>query len=226
MTENKTEILYQQLANRYIEEYGTQLQNELHHFEHQSSAAPTVSLDKRVKAATSSKRSPIRIFQWCGLAAACFALLLLAPKVLQEFSPRQNTMEATSQAAAEAQDEAGSQLLESGNAPATNSTELIPLGFELPSAFSIESTALDNGVSIYSLSTTSLDSVVLSMVYTSEALDTTGLVPYSVAGQTVYGIRTKEYNLIRFQHGGIEYNLTSRYDLHILFELAEIVIES
>lgn len=218
MKKNKTEHIYEHIAKEYSDYTGEKLRRE-------SQSLPpfpdeTVNrLDSRV--ASQIRALKIRRFtRLAGLTAACLLLVMAVPLVyLIKNTGSMNSADSSSESAASDSSEA-SDTTES--AAAESSGELIPLSFSLPDNFSVSDSKTDDGVSVYYLTDTHADDVVLQLEYTdtaSPAFDS--LKPVTIAGNEAYGFASGSFKMLSFIHGDILYTLTCKYDFNTLISISK-----
>jgi len=204
MKDNKTENIYEHIAKEYTDYTSEMLQRE-------SQSLPpfpdeTINrLDNRV--ASQIRTLKIRRFtRLAGLAAACLLLVLAVPLVymLQNTGNKRSADSSSESAAAE------------------SSAELIPLSFSLPDNFTVSDSKIDNGVSVYYLTDTHADDVVLQLEYTDTATPVfDSLKPVTIAGNEAYGYAAGSFKMISFIHGDILYTLTCKYDINTLISISK-----
>jgi hypothetical protein len=111
-----------------------------------------------------------------------------------------------------------------GNAPSSQDT-LVPLSFNLPGRFTVASSMLDRGTSIYHLDDEQGDDVVLTIQDASEssfgAGAARGLEPITIGDITVDAKVRNEYKLLVFERDGFLYTMSCRDSLGTLIELYE-----
>lgn len=211
--------LLRELASVYVEQYGKELQQE------QAALARTPGegisthrLEARVrKRIAARKRRPY--LQVMVSLAACVALILLAPRLLDfDFSQAPESGGAPSASSA-----AESSIPSEATAPSKEAPvrefAVIPLSAQLPAGFEERGFEQDREKSIYYIGDACLDDVVLTMEESSRPLTTEGLVKISLDGTEAYGTQTQSYSLLTFRSGNVDYVLTCRHDINTLIRL-------
>lgn len=201
--------LLKEIAGRYAEADGARLKREAAELEESGFAYDTARLDRRVREGTRPRRKmPYR--QVGLLVAACLVVALVAPRILNLARP--DSSEPSQSAPME---------------PAPDSTEtfeMIPLGFELPEAFTVVDEELDRERSIYYLEDARLDDVVITLQYTPDDPDYAGLTPIPIGEGLAYGLAGADYNLLCFEREGIYYELTCRHDINTLIGIGRAAL--
>lgn len=213
MKANKNDEIYRIIASRYEEEIGRQLLSEKGMLEQQSPQPDTRRLDELVRRGTRRRRN-MKTARWAAAIAACVLFAVLAPLWYPLVSDirQPDTAESSPSAAEEMPEAEGTQ-------------ELIPLGFTLPENFTVEGVELDNGMSVYYLSDSRKDPVVLQLQHTeADGLQTGGLTELEIGGRPVYGRSADAYHLLTFESNGLVYTLTCAYDINTLVPLCESIL--
>lgn len=193
------EPLFRELAVRYAETEGRLLRQELD----AANSLPyyTPALDRKIHRLARGRNSG-RILLGVASAAACLLAVLTVPSLLRN-SGASDTPPGTSHA---------------GETPA-----LIPLSFSLPENLSVADTELDNGQSVYYLSDSYEDNVVMTLEKT-DFEPGEGLTAIRVNGSAAYTRETADYQLLTFRKDGVLYTLTCRYELNTLLNLGEQIL--
>lgn len=215
---DSNEQVFRELATRYIEQHGEQLERERLQLEEQEADRITPGLDRKVSRETGKRRSmPIR---YAALLAACLALVVLTPVALRNrsLSPAGQDAELAAEASGEA---------ESEDSPAPSmEAEVIPLSFPLPEQFAVTDVKQDRGQSIYYLEDQALDNVVMTLELAGEesSTRTEGLTKLSLGGGTAYASTGQDYSLLTFVDNGILYTLTCKHDINTLTRLGAAIL--
>ena len=202
MKKYKGEDIYRHIAEEYTKSTGETLQQERDNLPPGSAASPRLDalVPRRIRTLKNQK-----ILRISGLAAACLLILLVFPLV--RFIQGSNT-DKISESQAESQ--------------APSEAELIPLSFSLPANFQVSHTELDQGASIYHLTDSKEDNVVMQMEYADTAEPVfASLKPLQIDGNQAYGLSTADYKILTFVHGDILYTLTCRYDVSTLIDISK-----
>jgi len=211
---NKNEEIYRYIASQYEKEMGKQLQAEKGMLEQQWPRTDTRRLDELVRQGT-RRRKKVKTARWAAVIAACVLFAVIIPLWYPPVSDVRQPGSA---------DSAGSAAEEQPpleEAP----QELILLSFELPDNLTVDSVGLDNGMSVYYLSDSGLDPVVMQLRYAgADDFRADGLTEIEIAGKTVYGRSEDAYHLLTFESGGIVYTLTCAYDINTLVPLCEKIL--
>jgi len=203
--------LFREIAEKYAQQYGQLLHDELHELERQPGELPsTDGMARRVrrKIAAEKRKPYLRIATVC---AACFAVVLLLPLALRTGVSFPDSATSTPPAHSDA-----------AELPAQPQQDfaVIPLTAPLPSGFNETGFEQDNGKSVYYIENVYRDNVVLTLE--KGALpDTGGLTAITLGDTVIYGTQTGSYSLLTFQSGEVVYELTCRYDINTLLKLSE-----
>jgi hypothetical protein len=208
----KDEEVFKRLADSYVERYGADLLSEQRALEQSGVTVALPRADARVKRLAHERKRKTRTRTLFAAAAAClimavgsFAVLDNVP--LDSHAPSDSAPPSTA-----------------GNAPSSQDT-LVPLSFNLPGRFTVASSMLDRGTSIYHLDDEQGDDVVLTIRNASktpvDTEDTEDLEPITVGDTTVDGKVRNEYKLLVFEHDGLLYTMSCRDSLGTLIELYE-----
>lgn len=204
MKQSNSEDIYKRIANSYNEQLGEilrqenasvpQLPNDIHsRLDHH--------LQKKLRA-----RKIIRFTKIAGAVAACFLLVLFLPLLFR-------IQDSSKSPADTAQEHASSEMPEAS---------LIPLSFSLPSNLSVSNTKVDRGISVYYLTDTMDDNVVMQLEPIDTAnTDFSALKTLDIEGKEVYAASTRNFKLLTFIHKDIVYTLTCRYEIDTLLELSK-----
>jgi len=206
MKKDKSEDIYGQIAKEYVDYTGEKLRLESQTLPPHSEAALN-RLDTRVagRMRTLKNRRFIRLAG--GLAAACLLLVIAIPIMYQLKNPGDINSSDLSSESTEAE---------------SPSVKLIPLSFTLPDNLTVTDSKVDNGASIYYLSDSFADDVVLRMEYSDNAeMVFDSLKPIKIEGNEAYGISTDSYKMLSFVHDEILYTLTCKYDINTLIAVSK-----
>jgi len=96
---------------------------------------------------------------------------------------------------------------------------VVPLTIDIKPAYSVVSTVYDSGRTIYFITNTRQDNIVLSLRRggVSDA-ETADLTPVSVGGTTVYLAYDADYSAMVYEKDGIVHELTCRFDVNTLID--------
>lgn len=230
------EQFYKRAAAEYAESYGAELRRELEELEQSGAVYVTPGLDRRVMNAVGREKR-VRRGRWIGLLAAGIALAVIVPGVLRQrelgIAGSGSSAQAAPEAAAQ-QAEPEFELDEAAPEPdqdaggiaesRASSLEPIPLSFELPGNFSVESFEQDYGKSVYTLANTELDDVVLTLEYSGPEASFDGFVEIGIGDNTAYGRSTPDYSLLMFEKRDIVYTLSCRHDINTLVGLSKKIL--
>ncbi len=100
----------------------------------------------------------------------------------------------------------------------------IPLPFVLPEHLTVLSVAQEEEKTIYHLSSTTSDEVVLTLESTTRAPDTQGLTPLSINGEIVFTSADPEHPFLTFQKNGALYEMTCSSGLDALIDLSRWIL--
>ena len=202
---------FEKMAQIYAEHLGQTLKTENSQI---TLPLDTISLDQKVHTGIdrNKKRTKIvdaqKYMKIFVPIAACFALVVLVARWDRHDS-------FSEQLAMESSEEA----------PSSEVAELIPLSYPLPSNFTVVDQKLDNGMTVYQLSDTYNDDVVMQLAYV-ESIDyeVDGLQEILVNGEPVYAEVENDYQKITFEKNGIVYILTCKYDINTLLPICENIL--
>jgi len=199
MKKDKSEDIYGQIAKEYVDYTGEKLRLESQTLPPHSEAALN-RLDTRVAGLMRTLKNRRFIRLAGGLAAACLLLVIAIPIMYQLKNPG---------------DINSSDLYSESTEAESPSVKLIPLSFTLPDNLTVTDSKVDNGASIYYLSDSFADDVVLRMEYSDS------LKPIKIEGNEAYGISTDSYKMLSFVHDEILYTLTCKYDINTLIAVSK-----
>lgn len=204
-TDRKTQqqaddVLFRQLAQRYVEMEGAALREELR----QGEGARASGLDGKVRRGVRSRRWT-RAAAGIAAAAAGIVVVLAVPNFLRH---------------------SGSTPPDTSYADGTVGEGDTPIAFtaSLPANLSISDTRQDRGQTIYYLKDTRGDDVVMALER-AELPDTQGMQVRRINGTAVYTEETADYAVLIFRRGGVVYTLTCRYELNTLLTAAEKILQ-
>jgi len=224
------EELFRQMASQYVDQYGQELKRELAELEQSKILHATPSLDRRVRQTIAAQRRK-RYTRLAGLLAACILLFLLVPNMgtfigSDTAAPSTAEAEAESSAPAEVPQQEDSAASTGPEHSAEQEFEVIPLSFELPPNLSVAGFEQDNEKSIYYLSDTRLDDVVMTMekAVSQEDYSKEGLVEISINQHKTYGRTEGEYSLLTFEKEEIRYVMTCKHDINTLVSLGGYIL--
>lgn len=197
-------------ALRYAEEYGKQLKQE--NASLQNTEYSTPRLDAKVKKLTTRKlRFTLGAVGSLAAALLIFAVLTIPNRINESSSPSADKNPSDSYAPIEAPADS--------YAPA-----VLPLNFTLPKNYEIIGSEQDYGKSVYYLG--GGESVTLTMETPKTPTDYSALkaIRLPVSNADVKCVSNGDYNLIAFELDGIEYELSCKYEINTLIELAESIL--
>lgn len=203
MTLNKNDAALRALARRYAELSGTQLNREITSVQSQGAVWNTSRLDRRVLTRRRTRNTVIATLA----AAACVALVVFSP-VLQNLTSTAPTADGQ------------------GYVMRDPSAEyaIIPLSFALPANLTESGFEQDYEKSVYSLSDSLLDDVVLTLEpYTNDA-PFSSLAPLTLDGGGVYYTSTADFKLLTFEKDGVLYTMSCKHDINTLINLARAIL--
>ncbi|OJU11325.1 MAG: hypothetical protein BGN88_06685 [Clostridiales bacterium 43-6] len=186
---------FKEIANRYVDAYGQELQQEL---KQQNIQYTTPILDERVHRRVSMHKVK-RVALGISALAAC--LLIVMTSSLLRYNQKSNIT------------------------PNVKPTPpVIPLSFVLPVNLSVSGTEQDQEQSIYRLHDSLQDDVVLVLEETDRNINDEDMTAVKINGYRAYTRKTADYNLLIFKKNGILYTLTCRYDVSTLVELGKNIL--
>ena len=211
--------LFREIADKYAEQYGATLREELAQIELHAAAPSTDNLERRVhKRIAAEKRRPyLRV---ATALAACLVIVLLLPYIfkLSIYSPSTS-------------DSAPPIISATPKPPASDQTSrpqpefaAIPLSASLPDGFSQIGFEQDLEKSIYYIEDAYLDDVVLTMEEARDPPDTGGLVEILIGDSVAFGTQTDGYSLLTFERDNVLYEMTCRHDINTLIKLGEALL--
>jgi len=221
-----------------MQETGAELHSELESIDRLLHIRGTPSLDRRVRSGIAALKRP-HLLRYTGLIAACLVVALTAtfflryndrgatddPGSISSSAPSSSSSLAA-QPSASAPDLPSASPSAQPSKPASGTYEVIPLSFELPEQFTIASTDQDMGKTIYRLSDSMLDDVVLTMERSGDITRYDALAEFTIGGQSVFGSSGAGYCLLAFMDAqtDILYTLTCKYDVNTLVALSGSIL--
>lgn len=251
---NDLDGIFKKIANEYAEQYGDELKKEYEMLERNSPQTITPGLDAKVKAKIAPRKKinyrilglvaaclvvAVMVPVMYSLFGERYATSDTTQHVAEEAADETATAEEAPAMAedtveeAEAADEAPAmeEPAEDSSAGSGASTaqdveeyEIIPLGFELPENFTVETVEQDVGKTIYYLQDMRLDDTVLTLERSDGFIVPDGLKEYEINGQTAYGTYQPDYSFLTFEKDGIVYEMTCEHDLNTLLELGAAIL--
>jgi hypothetical protein len=238
MSEHDERIL-KEWANTYVEAYGSGLLREREAMRQQNVRYATPRADRLVRELSQGqpgqpgqqdrkKRSKAPLFVGAA-AAACLVLFIGAFAVLGSISdvilPPSQTVDNTPPGAT-APGENAAPGTPGATAPQDSWTELKPIGFNLPSQFTVAESKFDKGQSIYKLDNSLHDDVILTMQQpTGEDDGVAEMDSVLIDGKAVPAIVQDEYKLLRFEDEGTLYTISCKDDLGTLATLYRSIVD-
>ena len=236
------------IADEYLRQYGAQLRGELDLIERDGPTYITPLLDRRVRREIAALKRP-RYIKYAGLVAACLAIALLTPFVLrsnqgrvgeqspgiytpnesQDGTPRPGAEPSDTRpgASTDAPAEPGTPApAESPTPPSSEVYEVLPLSFQIPDRFTVDSVDQDFGKTIYHLRDDNLDDVVITLERSGDISKYNDLLEIPVGAGYAFASGGNGYNLLAIMDDGsdILYTLTCRHDINTLVLLGSSII--
>jgi hypothetical protein len=232
------ERVFKQMADAYVEHQGTSLLGEHAAMRQQNVRYAMPRADKRVKELmqTGKRRSKTPYLATAAVAACLllfvgsFAVITNIRDVVMPGSENTSVM-APSQAPETSGDAAlpptaALDELEGDSTTGRPWSELQPLDFYLPAQFSVASTKVDNGKSIYQLDNSMHDDVVLTIEQPDAQGDwSADMDAVIIDGKPIPAIVKDEYKLLQFEDGGALYTISCRDDLGTLSALYRSIVD-
>lgn len=211
--------VFERLAKQYAEDYGEKLKLEAIELERQNIEYITPGLDKKVR---KIGRNSLRHYT-AGFAvlAAGLLLVLMLPNLLNTNIP---SVTAPESHVAEAPAAAAEDAPPAASAEPAQPPELLPLNFTLPVNFTVAGKELDNGKSVYYLSDSNLDDVVMTMELDTSEDVFAGLKPLTINNSQAYYKYSPDFSMLAFEHDSITYVLTCKHDVNTLIPLGEAIL--
>jgi len=233
---------YKRIADEYIREYGAQLRRELEDVGQRPIMPGAPSPDRFARrGAAAPKRA--RYARYAGLIAACLAIALLTPLALRFFPAWRGEPGPGSYAPAPASPPAGkhdappNEAEQSGaqpNEPQPSGAqpsgaphyEVLPLSFDIPGRFDMASVEQDAEKTIYHLSDSKLDNVIITLERSGDMTRYDTLTELPIGGHRAFGSSGNGYSLLAFmdEDSDILYVLTCRHDINTLVFLGSSII--
>ena len=211
MKQNDLEKLFKQIAQRYAEHEGEELEQQRRVLEKDNVQYDFSALDRRAKSIRHASRPS---FHHWGLVAAGLMLVILIPlffalgnSVESPISPQSSVEEAPSE-----------------SLPAQPEPKPIPLSFALPDNLTIANVEEDRGKSIYYLRDRNMDDVILTLEYIDHPPSHEDLQRININNSTAYVRYLPDYSLMTLDKDGVRYEMTCRYDVNTLMELGAKII--
>ena len=218
------ENTYKRIAEEYLREYGSQLRRELDGLEAHGSLPDTLSLDRRVRLGIASRKR-VTYLRYAGLVAACLVFAVLTPLILR-FSlgnvtdPTDSTSPTSPTSPGYISDSAAPDMI-----PAEG-YEILPLAFSLPGQFSVASVDQDNEKTVYHLTDSKLDDVVLTLEHSGDVSRYDALTEVTIGGRSAFADSGNGYSLLAFtdEESDVLFVLTCKYDVNTLVLLGESIL--
>jgi len=203
---------YKRIADEYLQEYGAQLRRELEEIEQRQNTPAVSSLDHRVLRRTGAIKR-IQYTKYTGLIAACLVVALLTPLIFRLYVSQPDTVGPGMQSPAP-------------TIPRSETYEILPLSFDIPSQFNMASVKQDAEKTIYHLNDDMLDDVVIMLEQSGDISRYNTLTELSISGHNVFGSSSDGYNLLAFidEDSDILYVLTCKYDINTLVLLGRSIL--
>ena len=203
------DAMFRELAVRYAEQYGAQLQREADTLNAQE--PPHANIRRKINRRLTSHRRR-RYTAAFGALAACAALFF----VLRFAFPQSNvTLPPDMNAEPPSLD-----------IPTQAPSQVIPLTFSLPSEFSVADVEQDLGQTIYFLEHKRQDDVVLTLERSEQPPVWDNFERHELNGETVYLLAQDSFKLLAFEREGVLHSLSSRYDINTLVGLHRTIVKN
>jgi len=207
---------FKRIANEYLLEYGSELRRELEGVELLPDSIATLSLDRRVRREIASLKRA-RHLRYTGLIAACLAVALLTPLILNIYPSRYEAPGSGLTSAQPAKPPAE---------PYVEVYEILPLTFNIPDQFIVSSVEQDVEKTVYHLKDSKLDDVVMTLERSGDVspYDTLSVLP--IGGHSAFGSSGNGYSLLAFreEESGVLFVLTCKHDINTLLVLSKEIL--
>lgn len=194
--DNKSNLFFKKLASAYTEKVGEELKKELDSL---NSSGNSPSLDAKLKSRL--KKSKIKKWSsWMLPVSACFIIFIVY------FALKQPTYDT--------------------NISESPSTVLNYefVAAKLPENYTVVKVDYDYQKTIYYISTSKENEVVLTVEESEEDMPTEGLNKIQINDTDAYTMVKDEYSLLKYKKDNVLYTLTSQYDLEDLIRISEKLI--
>ena len=211
-----SENTYKRIANEYLLAYGSELRRELEGVEPLPDSIATLSLDRRVRREIAALKRA-RNLRYTGLIAACLAIALLTPLILNIYPSRSAAPGSAPTVAQPAPPPA---------MPPAEIYEVLPLSFNLPDQFAVSSVDQDVEKTIYSLKDSKLDDVVMTLERSGDISPYDTLFELPIGGHIAFGSSGNGYSLLAFreEESDILYVLSCKHDINTLLVLSKEIL--
>ena len=218
---------YKRIADEYVREYGAQLRRELEAIEQRQITPGVSSLDHRVRRGTGAVKR-MRYTRYTGLIAACLVVAILTPFLLRFYisQPGDTGSNLYPSAPTTSPTETGKAPPDDAQQSEAQPYEILPLSFNMPSQFQMESVEQDVEKTIYRLNDERLDDVVITLERSGDISRYDTLTEVPIGGNNAYGSSGDGYNLLAFidEDSDILYVLTCKYDINTLVLLGNSIL--
>lgn len=214
------EFLLKSMTREYVQKLGEQVKAENIQLSREFSFAPTPGLDRRVFSHIAARKRR-NSFRAAAIIAACIALLIVTPFALNmigQFAPTP-----ISTAVPSVSTPAEPLAPEQTHFEPTNAG-IIPLSFEMPEGYFAGEPELDNGMTVYQITTPLDDDIVLTLTKDGDISEYTNLKRVLIDDEPVFAKSTADYNLIAFERDNIMYVATCKYDANTIFTLGKNIL--
>ena len=209
---NNADIVFGNIARQYAEVYGNVLLSECAEMRRQRVAYVMPRADSRIHPLIKKRRRKGTVIKIVAAVAAVVVLAISIPSLLSR-----------------------EKMSDSGASPeqdyTTTDTQeetsgIMPLTFVLPQGYAVADSKLDNGQSVYYLDHYEGDDVVLTMEDALAAADYDygELGTVYIDGTAVSGLSVPDYQILVFEHGGVFYTLSCKYDLGTIVTLYREIV--
>ena len=239
MDEEKNDALFKALADIYVDSYGKTLLNEAAYLKSQNLEYVTPKVDNRIKSI--AKNRGRRTNRTISILAASIVLVLLIPGIISLTNRKgrgspdlASSSGPSSPAPSESYDiEEESPFamvplpppsVSQSSGSGSNETDeiiLIPLASNLPSQYRITDSRQDLGQSIYYISSTDSDDIVVTLEYDIGEDWFKSFHPIDIDGMEGYYRNKNDYKILVVIKDGILYTLTCRYEMESVYDFAK-----
>lgn len=216
---NKNQI-FKELATRYVEYYGEMLNDEAALLNRQPVVTPRMDSNVRRYIKSGGTR---RYAAGLAALAAMVAIVLMIPMLNNLNNSGMMSPESSAAAPSPAQAESAAPA-PAQDAQSSPTPEILPLSFTLPDNLTVADSKLDNGKSVYYLSNSGRDDIVMTMELDPKEDVFAGLRQTQINDYTVYYKYTADYSVMAFKKQDITYVLTCKHDVNTLVPLAEAIL--
>lgn len=222
--------LFETLAKQYVEVYGEKLKLEALELEQQNIERITPKLDKKVRKIGRSGRR--RYAAGFVAMAAGMLLVLMLPGLLDINNQRMTAPSFPAFETSASQAGPSSAKAPEATPPAESAEpgrppepELLPINFTMPANFTVSGMELDNGKSIYYLSDSNFDDVVMTMEIDPLEDIFAELKPITISDSRAYYKYLPDFSVLAFERGSVTYVLTCKHDVNTLIPLGEAILK-